>query len=228
MHRPVLPGDEGRVSGGTAAGLSGDGAALCGSEEDGPRGHRLSPRTARGRHGPGRHGGSGPGGDSGWWAAEGRGQLKTGRLGALFQGRGAGGPGSGPGSTEAGVLRGAWAGGWAACKAGPGRGIAVGLPRGPRVGPVPSGVPREKRARRAVWQPVPWAFSRKTAQAAWKDLSLSVCSSTTLLKRENGPCQWEWAQSSGRWRIKGRAVFSSRSSRWGIRFWNQTWCFVMC
>lgn len=110
MHRSVLPGDEGRVSGGTAAGLSGDGAALCGSEEDGPRGHRLCPRTARGRHGPGRHGGSGPRGDSGWWAAEGRGQLTTGRLGALFPCAGAGGPGSGPGSTASGVLRGAWVG----------------------------------------------------------------------------------------------------------------------
>lgn len=42
VRRSVLPGDEGRVSGAAAAGLSGDGAAVCGSEEDGPRGRRLS------------------------------------------------------------------------------------------------------------------------------------------------------------------------------------------
>lgn len=176
------------MSGGTAAGFGGDGAAFCGSEGEGPRGHRLSARTRRGRPGPGRHGGSGPSGDTAWWAVEGRWQMTRGSLGALFPCVGAGGPWSGPGSTGCGVLlRGAL--GWGlgglegrAWKWDRGR-TATGSPR---CVAYQAECPGSSGPVGLCGSPSPVPCRQETARAAWKDLSLSVCASKAFWKRENG------------------------------------------
>lgn len=93
---------------------------------------------------------------------------------------------------------------------------------------LPRGVPREQRARRAVWQPVACALSSGNRAGSVERLEPFCVCQQSFLEAGKWVCQWEWAKSSSRWRIKVPAVFSSRSSRRGIRFWNQSRCFVMC
>lgn len=162
--------------------------------------------------------GAGPRGavDGGPWRAGVRWRRAV--SGRCFRVWGRAAPGAAPGAPSPESSVGPWAGGWAGCEAGPRNGIAVGLPatgsprgvayRAECPGAAgPSGRVAARRLGLVVRKPhrqhgKTWAFLCAPAKPS--------CSGKTGLSVGVG-------RSSSRWSIKGPAVFSSRSSRWGIR-----------
>lgn len=132
--------------------------------------------------------GAGPRGvvDGGPWRAGVRWRRAV--SGRCFRVWGLAAPGAAPGAPNPESSVGPWAGGWAGCEAGPRNGLAVGLPAtgSPRGAAYQAERPGSSGPVGPCGRPSPGPCRQTTAQAARKDVGLSLCSSKAFLQRENG------------------------------------------